>query len=93
MEPLREWKWAYLDEKLARFEQTVGWMTDAEACAVFWVCSDQRSHRVEHTKRDRHRVAPLALVKAPAKDVDWTKEARQRAERSRFGLPPQRYVG
>ncbi|MEX3845514.1 hypothetical protein [Paraburkholderia sp. BR10882] len=33
-------------------------------------------------------MAPLDLVDAPANDVDWKKEARQRAERSRFGLPP-----
>lgn len=88
MEPLWEWKWAYWDEKLARFEQTAVWMTDAEACADFWAYSDQRSHKVEHTRRDRNRVAALKLVEAPARDVDWTREVRQRAERSRFGLPP-----
>jgi hypothetical protein len=88
VEPIWEWKWAYWDDKQNRFEQTPVWMTDAEACADFWAYSDQRSYKVEHTKRDRHRVAALALVDPPASDVDWAREARQRAERSRYGLPP-----
>lgn len=37
--------------------------------------------------RPRSPVDPLSLADAPARDVDWTKEARQRAEYSRFRLP------
>ncbi|WP_321946524.1 hypothetical protein [Paraburkholderia sp. J10-1] len=62
-------------------------MTDDEARADWHAYDDPRSYRVEHTKRDRHRnTGPL--VDAPPAEVDWTRERRQRAERSRYGLPP-----
>lgn len=89
MEPLWEWKWAYWDESLGRFEATPVWMTDAEACADFWAYSDQRTHKLEHTKRDRKGdVVAMSLVEPPPADVNWTREARRRQERSRYGLPP-----
>ena len=52
MESLWEWKWAYWDEKLARFEQTAVWMTDAEACADFWAYSVPRSDVVSSSPNE-----------------------------------------
>ncbi|WP_343666336.1 hypothetical protein [Paraburkholderia tropica] len=87
MEPLWEWKWAAWDEKAGRFVPTPVWMTDAEARADWWAFNDQRSHKIEHTKRDRNRsIGPL--IDPPANDVDWPRERRARADVSRYKLPP-----
>jgi hypothetical protein len=88
MEPCWEWKWAAWDEAKKCFVQTPIWMTDAEACADWWAYTDQRSHKIEHTKRDRNSAPSIAAIDPPAGEIDWKREARQRAERSRYGLPP-----
>lgn len=87
MEPLWEWRWAYWDETCARFVEAPVWMTEEEARADWWAWEDQRSHRLEYTRRDRHRADPCS-VDPPASEVDWTRERHQRAERSRYALPP-----
>ena len=87
MGPLMEWKWAYWDEARACFAETPVWMTEEEARCDWHAYDDQRSYRIEHTKRDRSQSSG-PLVDAPPVDVDWTRERRQRAEVSRYGLPP-----
>jgi len=87
MEPLWEYRWAYWNEFANRFEQTPLWMTEDEARTDWHAYDDQRSYRIEHTRRDRNRSSGPA-VEPPTADVDWTRERRVRAERSRFGLPP-----
>lgn len=87
VEPVWEWKWAFWDETRGGMEVTPVWMTEDEARSDWYAYDDPRSHRLEHTRRDRcsHKGE---LVDAPARDVDWTPERRRRAERSRYGLPP-----
>lgn len=87
MEPVWEWKWAYWDEARGCLAETPVWMTGEEARADWHAYDDPRSHRLDHTKRERHH-HDGPPVDAPARDVDWTRERRQRAERSRYGLPP-----
>ncbi|WP_322058456.1 hypothetical protein [Paraburkholderia sp. J63] len=87
MEPLWEWRWAYWDEARGCFAEAPVWMTDEEARSDWWAWDDRRSHRLDYTKRDRHR-SDSCSVDPPARDVDWTRERRQREERSRYSLPP-----
>ncbi|WP_233875094.1 hypothetical protein [Paraburkholderia adhaesiva] len=87
MEPVWEWKWSYWDEAQNRFEATPVWMTDAEACSDFWAYNDERSHKLEHTKRDRNSTTGIE-VDPPEATIDWKREVRRRRERSQFGLPP-----
>jgi hypothetical protein len=84
MEPLWEFRWAYWDEARACFLEAPVWMTDEEAQADWWAWEDRRSHRLDYTRRDRHRTDACA-VDPPSRDIDWT---RERVERSRHGLPP-----
>ncbi|WP_321782809.1 hypothetical protein [Paraburkholderia sp. J94] len=87
MEPLWEWKWAAWDEKTGCFVPTPVWMTDAEARADWWAFNDQRSHKIDHAKRDRNRsIGPL--IDPPADNVDWSSERQARAKVSRYKLPP-----
>jgi hypothetical protein len=51
------------------------------------VYDDPRSQRLDDTRRDRNR-HDGPLVEAPAGNVDWTRQRRQRAERRPYGLPP-----
>ena len=85
-EPVWEWKWEYLDARTGRLEATSIWMTDEEA-ADWHGYDEPQSRRLEETRRERGRNGG-PVVDPPEGNVDWTRERRQRAERSRFGLPP-----
>lgn len=87
MKPVWEWKWALWDATRGAIGETPIWMTEDEARCDWYAYDDPRSHRLEHTRRDRnsHCGEP---VDPPDKDVNWERERRKRAERSRYGLPP-----
>jgi hypothetical protein len=85
-EPEWEWKWEYLDGRTERLQATAIWMTDAEA-ADWHGYEEPTSRKLEETRRERGR-NDGPEVEPPAGNVDWTRERRQRAQRSRYGLPP-----
>lgn len=87
MEPVWEWKWACWDDARGCFVATPVWMTETEARCDWYAYDDPRSHRMAHTRRDR-ACHDGDVVDAPAQDVDWSRERRQRGQRSRYGLPP-----